>query len=113
MVIGGAAAALQAKLEGKDWGDALEQGVVVGAVSGLGGKLVGNAVLGLARGAGGRLATKGLVAGATKLRYAPWGMTATRAVGRGVSAAIANAAYGSLTAGSPTALAELPIKPIS
>ncbi|WP_433631302.1 hypothetical protein [Nocardia sp. CA-120079] len=113
MVIGGAAAALQAKLEGKGWDEALEKGIVVGATSGIAGKLVGKAVLGLARGAGGKLATKGVQAGAQKLRYAPWGMTATRAVGRGAGAAIANSLYGSFTGGSSSAVGELPIKPIS
>ncbi len=115
MVIGGAAAAVQAKLAGKDWDEALEQGLIVGAASGLGGRLVGNAVLGLARGAGGRLATRGLTAGATWIRQVPWGMTSARALGRGLAAAYANAGYNAFTSSKPAgvSVSELPIEPIS
>ncbi|WP_062993831.1 hypothetical protein [Nocardia anaemiae] len=127
---GAATSAIWSKAEGKDWDEAIEGGLVDGLLGALpGGKLAGGALRALAKGGGGKLAKLGLQNGAAKLLYGgakgsakaaitkgaatSWGERGVKAFGRGVGAAYMNKLYDSMTAGSPTALAELPIRPIS
>ncbi|WP_327100882.1 hypothetical protein OIE68_20035 [Nocardia vinacea] len=127
---GAATSAIWSHAEGKDWDDAIQGGLVDGLFGALpGGKLAGGALRALAKGGSGKLAKLGMQKGAQKLLYGSatgaakgkitkglatsWGERSVKALGRGLGAAYMNKLYDSMTAGSPTALAELPIKPIS
>lgn len=127
---GAATSVIWSRAEGKDWDQALEGGVVDGLLGAIPGyKLAGGALRALAKGGGSKLAKLGLQKGAAKILYGgakgsakaaitrgaatSWGERSVKALGGGLGAAYMNKLYESMTAKSPTALAELPIKPIS
>ncbi|MET8877274.1 hypothetical protein [Nocardia sp. NPDC004604] len=113
--------------DGKSWGDALQGGILDGALGALpGGKLAGGALRSMAAG---KLAKAGLKQGAQKLLYGnakgaakakitkglamSWGERGVKAFGRGVGAAYMNKLYDSMTATQNAGVSELPITPIS
>lgn len=129
-IVGGAAAAVQAKMAGEDWDEALQQGVVVGALGALpGGAIAGGVLRKLATSGGGKLAKLGLQKGASKILYGgatgaakgaitrgtatSIGERSVKALGRGLGAAYANSIYRNVTSSSPAGIAELPVKMIS